>query len=173
MNYGLEIIKLVINNTIITIRLTENNNNKKFLVYNTFMRVLVLIILLSFYYYCVQFTCSYPVSNTDIEVMGTSVFNQGPTQVLGSVGAQYIVTGFPYGFTKPNSNSFHINDVPFIQGQSEASVLYNSALATTCTVNYLSPQDLGGLTLTSGVYCFSSSAQITGTLILGILLVLY
>ena len=35
----------------------------------------------------------------------------------------------------------------------------------TCTVD-LSGRDLGGLTLTPGVYCFSSSAQLTGDLVL-------
>jgi len=42
---------------------------------------------------------------------------------------------------------------------------YNSLAGQPCDVN-LSGQDLGGLTLTSGVYCFDSSAQLTGTLTL-------
>ena len=42
---------------------------------------------------------------------------------------------------------------------------YNSLAGLACNSN-LTGQDLGGMTLTPGVYCFSSSAQLTGTLTL-------
>jgi uncharacterized protein YbdZ (MbtH family) len=42
---------------------------------------------------------------------------------------------------------------------------YNTLAGLACNTD-LTGQDLGGLTLTPGVYCFSSSAQLTGTLTL-------
>ncbi len=42
---------------------------------------------------------------------------------------------------------------------------YNSLEGLACNTN-LTGQDLGGLTLTPGVYCFADSAQLTGTLTL-------
>jgi Ice-binding-like len=49
--------------------------------------------------------------------------------------------------------------------QNDLTAAYNVAAGLPCTAN-LSGQDLGGLTLTPGVYCFDSSAQLTGTLTL-------
>jgi Ice-binding-like len=45
------------------------------------------------------------------------------------------------------------------------TIAYVNAAGQPCTVN-LTGQDLGGKALTSGVYCFSSSAQLTGHLTL-------
>ena len=49
------------------------------------------------------------------------------------------------------------------QAQSAVTTAYNDLLATAqaCNTN-LTGQDLGGQTLTPGVYCFDSSAQLTG-----------
>ena len=49
--------------------------------------------------------------------------------------------------------------------QTSLTTAYNDATGQSCDTD-LTGQDLGGLTLTSGVYCFSSSAQLTGTLTL-------
>ena len=49
--------------------------------------------------------------------------------------------------------------------QAAASNAYKAAAALTPTVD-LTGKDLGGLTLRAGVYKFSSSAQLTGTLTL-------
>jgi type VI secretion system secreted protein VgrG len=49
--------------------------------------------------------------------------------------------------------------------QSDTTIAYNS-LASELVTQSLTGQDLGGLTLTPGVYLFSSSAQLTGTLTL-------
>jgi type VI secretion system secreted protein VgrG len=45
------------------------------------------------------------------------------------------------------------------------STAFDALNAQACTQD-LTGTDLGGLTLTPGVYCFSSSAQLTGTLVL-------
>src|SRR6202022_32198 len=55
-----------------------------------------------------------------------------------------------------------------MQAQNDLTTAYNNIAATPCTVD-LTGQNLGGLTLTPGVYCFSSSAQLTGTLTLNAL----
>jgi hypothetical protein len=54
------------------------------------------------------------------------------------------------------------------QAQTDATAAYGTAAAAPCP-NDLTGKDLGGMTLTSGasnVYCFSSSAGLTGTLTL-------
>jgi hypothetical protein len=56
------------------------------------------------------------------------------------------------------------------QAQTDATAAYGTAAAAPCpATNNLTGQDLGGLSLTSGasnVYCFTSSAGLTGTLTL-------
>jgi len=51
------------------------------------------------------------------------------------------------------------------QAQTDLTTLYNQLATATCTTN-LTGQNLGGMTLTPGVYCFNSSAQLTGTITL-------
>jgi hypothetical protein len=52
-----------------------------------------------------------------------------------------------------------------LQAQVDLTSAYNVAAGTPCNVD-LTGQNLGGLTLTPGVYCFSTSAFLTGTLTL-------
>jgi hypothetical protein len=52
-----------------------------------------------------------------------------------------------------------------MQAQNDLTTAYNNTAATPCTVD-LTGKDLGGLTLTPGIYCFSASAQLTGALTL-------
>ncbi|GAC1620973.1 MAG: hypothetical protein NVS4B4_06140 [Bradyrhizobium sp.] len=59
--------------------------------------------------------------------------------------------------------SIHLNDALAIQAQIDLTTAYNNLAGRPTTVN-LTGQDLGGLTLIPGVYNFSSSAQLTGTL---------
>ncbi len=49
--------------------------------------------------------------------------------------------------------------------QSDLTIAYNAAAGAACNTN-LTGQDLGGKTLVPGVYCFSSSVGLTGTLTL-------
>src|ERR1022692_2953749 len=51
------------------------------------------------------------------------------------------------------------------QAQTDLIVAYNQAAGAVCGTD-LTGTDLGGLTLVPGVYCFSSSATLTGTLTL-------
>src|SRR5712691_1199168 len=64
------------------------------------------------------------------------------------------VTGFPPGIV---IGTIHAADAVALQAQKDAATAYVNAAGQPCDVN-LTGQDLGGKTLTSGVYCFSSSA---------------
>ena len=100
---------------------------------------------------------------------GSTVTNTGPTIISGSAGADVgvspgtSITGFPPGTI--TGGTIHAGDAVAIQAQTDLVTAYNDAAGRTVTAN-LTGQDLGGLTLTSGVYKFDSSAQLTGTLTL-------
>jgi hypothetical protein len=99
---------------------------------------------------------------------GSTVTNTGATTVNGNVGVSpgTAVTGFPPGVVV--GGAIHSNDAVAVQAQNDLTTAYNNIAATPCTVD-LTGQNLGGLTLTPGVYCFSSSAQLTGALTLNAL----
>ena len=99
---------------------------------------------------------------------GSTVTNTGATTVNGNVGVSpgSAVTGFPPGVVV--GGAIHSNDAVAMQAQNDLTTAYNNIAATPCTVD-LTGQDLGGLTLTPGVYCFTSSAQLTGALTLNAL----
>lgn len=97
---------------------------------------------------------------------GSTVTNTGPSLITGNLGVSpgTAVTGFPPGIVTP-PGTIHAADAVAAQAQADLTIAYN-ALAGTPTLVDLTGQDLGGLTLTPGVYGFSSSAQLTGTLTL-------
>jgi len=96
---------------------------------------------------------------------GSTVTNTGPTVVNGNVGVSpgSSVTGFPPGVVA--GGSIHAADAQAAQAQVDLTTAYNAAAGTPCNTD-LTGQNLGGLTLTPGVYCFTSSAALTGTLTL-------
>jgi len=87
------------------------------------------------------------------------------TVVTGNVGVSTgtAVTGFPPGVII--NGTIHSNDMLSMNAQTGAQVLHSTLLSCPCTTD-LTGQDLGGLTLTPGVYCYSSSAELTGTVTL-------
>ncbi len=99
---------------------------------------------------------------------GSTVTNTGPSVINGNVGVSpgTSVTGFPPGVV--TGGAIHAADATAGQAQTDLTTAYNAVAGTACNVD-LTGQDLGGLTLTPGVYCFSSSAQLTGTLTLNLL----
>ncbi len=106
-------------------------------------------------------------SAADFSVLaGSAVSNTGATVVTGDLGiwpgTASSVTGFPPGSI---SGTLHAGDAVAQQAQSDLTVAYNSAAGQACGT-VLTGTDLGGLTLIPGVYCFASSAQLTGTLTL-------
>jgi len=98
---------------------------------------------------------------------GSTVTNTGPSVILtGNLGVSpgSAVTGFPPG-TVNAPGVIHAADAVAATAQSDLTTAYN-ALAGLAPTSVLTGMDLGGLTLTSGVYFFASSAQLTGTLTL-------
>ena len=94
---------------------------------------------------------------------GSAVTNTGPTSIVGDLGVSpgTAVTGFPPGVVV--NGAIHANDAVAQQAQSDVTNAYNN-LAGQAPDTDLTGQDLGGMTLVPGVYLFTSSAQLTGTL---------
>jgi hypothetical protein len=61
--------------------------------------------------------------------------------------------------------TIHAADAAALAAQNSVTTAYNDLASQACTQD-LTGQNLGGLTLVPGVYCFSATAQITGTLTL-------
>ncbi|MCA1605484.1 MAG: DUF3494 domain-containing protein, partial [Acidobacteria bacterium] len=124
---------------------------------------------------CVAFFYAAPASaqtqqcptGTFAVLAATTVTNTGPTVINGDLGVSpgTAVTGFPPGTV---NGTIHAGDAVAAQGQANALTTYTALQAEPCTV-ILTGQNLGGLTLTPGVYCFASSAFLTGTLTLNAL----
>ncbi len=101
----------------------------------------------------------------DFSVLGGStITNTGPTVVTGSLGLDpgSAVTGFPPGRV---TGSKHITDAVALQAKGGLVTAYNDA-ANAPTTSDLTGKNLGGKNLNPGVYAFSSSAQLTGSLTL-------
>lgn len=96
---------------------------------------------------------------------GQTVTNAGPSTVRGDLGVSpgTAVTGFPPGIV--TGGTIHSADADALQAQAAVTTTYNALAAEACSAD-LTGQDLGGMTLTEGVYCFTSSAQLTGLLTL-------
>lgn len=97
-------------------------------------------------------------------VLGAStVTNTGPTVINGEVGVSpgSAITGFPPGLA---TGAIHAADAAALQAQTDATTAYNFLAGQACGTTLTG--DLGGRTLTPGVYCFASSAQLTGALTL-------
>ena len=94
----------------------------------------------------------------------TTVTNTGPTVVQGNVGVSpnLAIIGFPPGAATGTVQS---GGAIAAQAQNELTTAFNAAAGAVCGTN-LTGQDLGGLVLTPGVFCFNSSAQLTGNLTL-------
>ena len=101
----------------------------------------------------------------DFAILGAeTVTNTGPTLLEGNLGVSpgSAITGFPPGLV---DGTVHQNDGVADQAQIDARAAYTT-LENMGSDGNLSGQDLGGMTLTPGVYTFSSSAQLTGDLVL-------
>lgn len=103
-------------------------------------------------------------------VLGAStVTNTGPTIITGDLGVSpgTSITGFPPGTV--TGGTIHAGDAVATAAQADAHTAYAALVAEPCGTN-LSGMILGtspgAVALSPGVYCFNSSAQLTGTLTL-------
>src|SRR5579862_3506453 len=102
-------------------------------------------------------------------VLGAStVTNTGPTIISGDLGVYpgTAITGFPPGIQIAGMT--HAADAVALQAQNDNTAAYNYLAGEACSPSntFAVPTDIGGLTLVAGVYCFASSAHLTGTLTL-------
>jgi hypothetical protein len=123
------------------------------------------------------FAATAPTLNdaANFAVLGaTTVTNTGSSVLNGNLGlyAGTSITGF-FGTTANEGPgvvsagyAVHQTDAMAQSAQTAATNAYNSMAGQSCDGNDLSGQNLGGKTLTPGVYCFTSTAQLTGTLTL-------
>lgn len=104
-------------------------------------------------------------ADTFAVLAGSTVTNTGPTVVSGDLGVSpgSAITGFPPGLV--TNGTIHAGDAAAAQAQVDLTTAYN-ALVGEAPTQSLTGQDLGGLTLTPGVYFFASSAALTGTVTL-------
>jgi hypothetical protein len=97
---------------------------------------------------------------------GSTITNTGPTVITGNLGLDpgkaSKVTGFPPGRV---TGVKHTADAVALQAKRDLVTAYTDA-ATAPTTSNLTGKNLGGKNLTPGVYTFSSSAQLTGSLTL-------
>ena len=103
-------------------------------------------------------------------VLGAStVTNAGPTVITGDVGVSpgTAITGFPPGIVL--GGALHPGDAAATAAHADASRAYADLVAEPCGTNLsglILGTSPGAVTLGPGVYCFASSAQLTGTLTL-------
>src|ERR1700680_587198 len=98
---------------------------------------------------------------------GSGITNvSAQTYIIGSVGSSPTpkITGLTQ--SQVHQGHLYLRSSPVTrQAQTDLTVGYNDAAGAPCGKD-LTGQDLGGMRLGPGVYCFSSSAGLTGTLIL-------
>lgn len=108
-------------------------------------------------------TVSLGVADSFAVLGGSTITNTGSTTVNGDLGLSpgTSVTGFPPGIV---NGTQHIMDATAAQAMADIVTAYNS-LASQASTSIVSG-DLGGLTLTPGVYTSNSALGLTGTLTL-------
>ncbi len=94
---------------------------------------------------------------------GSTVTNTGPSLLTGDLGLSpgSAITGFPPGKV---DGTIHATDAVALQAQSDLTTAYDDAAGRTPAAAVSA--DLGGSTLTQGVYKSDSSLGLTGTLTL-------
>ena len=98
---------------------------------------------------------------------GSTVTNTGPTVITGNLGVSpgTAVTGFPPGTVV--GGTIHAADAVAAGAQADTTTAYNDLASEACgRSSPPNPTELAGQTLVPGVYCFTTSASLNGTLTL-------
>lgn len=108
----------------------------------------------------VQMTVSLAGSSTIAILAGSAVTSTGATTITGDLGLSpgSSVGGFPPGIL---NGTQHINDVIANQAKLDLTAAYNDAAGRTCTDIVTLSGNIGGLTLTPGLYKSTSSLAIS------------
>lgn len=105
-------------------------------------------------------------------VSSQGVTNAGPSIIDGNIGLSPLTTITGFTFSTPAgpgivNGAVHYNDAQSSLAQNNALTAYNTLAGMAyLPANDLTGLDLGGMTLTPGVYHFNTSAGLTGNLIL-------
>jgi uncharacterized repeat protein (TIGR01451 family) len=94
-------------------------------------------------------------------VLGAAaVTNTGPAVVTGDLGLSpgSSITGFPPGTV---SGTIQQTNAAAANAQTAATTAYNALAAQSCDYGPYGAADLAGMTLVPGVYCYSSTVQIS------------
>lgn len=108
-------------------------------------------------------------------VSSQGVTNSGPSIVTGNIGLSPLTTITGFSFSTPAgpgvvTGTVHYNDALALRAQNNALTAYNTLAGMAyLPANDLTGLDLGGMTLTPGVYHFDTSAGLTGNLTLNTL----
>jgi hypothetical protein len=98
-------------------------------------------------------------------IAATAISDTGPTTIAGDIGlspgASSSYTG-QTNVTQPAGTFVHTADAQALQAQADLGNAYTVAASLTPTLS--GQHELGGLTLTPGVYTSASSLQVTGQL---------
>lgn len=141
--------------------------NKRMMIWTT--TLLLTVFLIAPTGVLAEETVNLGTSSSYAVLAGSTITNTGDTTIGGDAGGNIgvspgtAITGFPPGVI--SNGTAHSADAETLQAQADLTIAYNDAAARPSDSN-LSGEDLGGMTLTTGVYTFDTSAQLTGTLIL-------
>lgn len=106
-----------------------------------------------------------------VVLAGSAITNTGPSLVTGKLGLSpgTSCTGFQAPCIIPHTGlvagTINIANAPAILAKTDLVTAYNSLASQTCNT-VMTGKNLGGQTLVPNVYCFASSAGLTGTLTL-------
>jgi hypothetical protein len=132
---------------------------------------ILLIVLMQFVFMPVReaFAATLPVNlgnATGFAVLaGSGIINTGTTTITGDVGTYPTTTETGFGTVTINGTN-HAGDGITQGAQTDLGSAYTDAVGRTPTTTYSPIHDLGGATLSPGVYNDPSSFGITGTLTL-------
>lgn len=105
-------------------------------------------------------------ANTFSVLGGSTVTNTGPTILIGDLGVSpgFAITGFPPGSV---TGTIYTGAASLAgTAHNDTITAYNVIEGLSLNVTNLTGQDLGGMTLSPGLYKFNTSAQLTGDLFL-------